>query len=281
MTPARLVAVFDALTRHDGWRHPDAFVERAALADRLDLLLPPDPADAACRRAAPFLVEIEALDARLFARLRRAIAAGDGAAALAPWLDAAPANGAHYDALDALLAGVLALDEPEPEHPAPPPEMVFYQPTPARHIVDCVRRARIGVDDTVLDLGAGMGHVPMLASILTGCRAIGVEREPAYVASAVRAARGLGLDRVSFHCADAREARLDDVDVVYLFTPFVGRVLAEVVDALARAARRRALRIVTLGPCSATFARQAWLRHDGGVRADRVAVFETVTDDPD
>lgn len=281
MTVGDLASLLDRLARDDGWRRPDAFLERADLADRLDLLLPGDTASAEVVRAAPFLAAMEASDARLFQRLREAIRAGRGALAMAPWLRSGTSEGQHYDALDALLAGVLAIDDPMAEDPVPPPGMVFYQPTPARHILECVRRAAIGRDDVVLDLGSGLGHVPLLVNILTGARTRGVEREPAYVESAARAADALGLRGVSFLCADARDASLADVDVVYLFTPFVGEVLADVLVSLERAARARPLRIVTLGPCSATFARQAWLRADAATSPDRVAVFRSLSGAPD
>lgn len=259
----------------DGWRRVDAFDVRAELADRLDLWLVgvDDPAVEA--RAQRILDTIATLDDALFARLRDEVRAGRGKAALAPWRVVDEPRGQHYDAFDALLVGVLALEDPVSDDPVPPPDMVFYQPTPARHIVDCVRRAGIGAGDAVLDLGSGLGHVPMLVNILTGARVTGVEREPAYVAAATRAAAALGLEGVRFVHADAREASFDDVDVVYLFTPFIGRVLAEVVAMLERAAARRPLRIVTLGPCTRTFARLPWLEADGTTAPDRVAVFRT------
>jgi hypothetical protein len=103
------------------WRDPAAFLWRAEAADRLDLLLI-GADDAALReRAIGLLDTMEALDAEGFALLRETIRRGEGRAALAPWLDVGIPTGQHYDALDHVLAGVLALDEPLVEHPAPPP----------------------------------------------------------------------------------------------------------------------------------------------------------------
>lgn len=260
------------------WRQPEAFAHRAELADRLDLYLAGDAAPDEKARGQRLLDDMAACDEALFASLRQAIRRGEGRAALAPWLDGRSPRGQHYDALDSLLGGVLALDEPVSDDPVPPPDMVFYQPTPARHIVDCVQRAGIGAADTVLDLGSGLGHVAMLVNILSGARTLGVEREPAYVASAIRAASALELGDVRFLAADAREIGFDGVDVVYLFTPFIGRVLAEVVASLERAAAVRPLRIVTLGPCTRTFARLAWLQPDGETAPDRIVVFRSRAD---
>lgn len=263
------------LEQEEGWRQPSAFLWRADAADRLDLLLLGVHDAALQGRALDLLDAMDALDREAFAAIRDAIRRGEGRAALEAWLEVGVPTGQHYDMLDHLLAGVLDLREPHVERPAPPPEMVFYQPTPARHIVDGIRRAAIASHDVVLDIGAGLGHVPMLVNVLTGARAMGVEREPAYVASAMDAVRALGLGNVSIVEGDARDADLSTANVFYLFTPFVGTILRDVAAKIEQQARQRPVRIVTLGPCSRTFARMRWLRSDDPVptAVDRIVVF--------
>jgi SAM-dependent methyltransferase len=155
--------------------------------------------------------------------------------------------------------------------------MVFYQPSPARHIIDGVARAGVTAGDIVLDMGAGMGHVPILVAILTGARTLGVEREPAYVERAAEAAARLGLADVHMRVGDARDADLSEATVFYLFTPFIGSVLRDVVANIEREARRRPIRVVTLGPCSRTFARMPWLHSEDPdpQTAERIVVFRS------
>jgi protein-L-isoaspartate O-methyltransferase len=264
------------LEQEPAWRDPAAFLWRAEAVDRLDLLLI-GAHDAAWRERAERLIDaMEAVDTEGFASIREAIRRGEGRAALDAWLDVGFPAGQHYDVLDHVLAGVLALREPEV--PAVlPAEMVFYQPSPARHIVDGVARAGITAGDVVLDLGAGMGHVPILVAILTGARTLGVEREPAYVERAVDAAARLGLSHVRMGVGDARDADLTEANVFYLFTPFIGGVLRDVVANIEREARRRPIRVITLGPCSRTFARMPWLRSDDPdpETAERIVVFRS------
>ena len=266
------------LLANDGWRDPIAFVTRAEAIDRLELHLL-GAGEGQLRSDAERLVEaMEAVDRGLFEHLRERIRLGEGRQALAPWLVGEVLPGQHYDALDALLAGVLAIDEPEIDDPALPAEMVFYQPSPARHIVDGIRRAAIAADDVVLDLGSGLGHVPMLVHVLTGAQARGVEREPAYVDNASRAASALALGDVTFVAGDARDAALAGVDVFYLFTPFIGTVLRDVLANIEAEATRRAVRVVVLGPCARTFARMPWLGSDDAdpSATDRIVVFRSV-----
>jgi hypothetical protein len=194
------------------------------------------------------------------------------------WQAASPgtADGEGYDALDELVAGLLRLGDPGAGGPALEPGMVFYQPTPARHVLDMLARTRLAPRDVLVDLGSGLGHVPMLASLCTGARAVGVEWQRSHAAVARRAARALRLDRVSFVTGDAREADLSTGTVFFLYTPFVGTVLRQMLDALHAETLRRPIRVCTFGPCTPLVAREAWLRPDRPVAVDRVIVFQAV-----
>jgi len=276
---AMLPSMIAMLAADPGWREPMAFLRRAEAIDQLDLYLVGESGASLREQAEALIAAMEAVDLELFDDLRRRIRRGEARQALSPWIASEVTPGQHYDALDALLAGVLAIDEPDAADPAPPPEMVFYQPSPARHIVDGIRRASISASDIVLDLGSGLGHVPMLVHMLTGARTRGVEREPAYVASAASAASALGLARaeVAFTAADARDADMAGVDVFYLFTPFLGTVLRDVLAKIEAEAVRRPLRVVALGPCARSFARMPWL-HSGDpdpAATDRIVVFRS------
>jgi hypothetical protein len=186
-----------------------------------------------------------------------------------------PTVGEGYDYLDELVSGVLQFEEPSANIAQLQAEMVFYQPTPARHIFDLINRAALTERDVLIDLGSGMGHVPLLAAICTGARSIGIELEAAYVDCARQSAQALNLNNVVFIQQDARTPDLSSGTVFYLYTPFIGTILRTVLDSLRREATSRPIRICTFGPCTATIAEEPWLEAVDTLEPHRLAIFRS------
>lgn len=225
-------------------------------------------------RAEAIRTQWETMNAACYASMRDEISQGAVPSGLLRWMkDAAFEPGDAYDYRDELLSGVLAFDEPDAGIAELPSEMVFYQPTPARHIVDMIERTGLGDGDVLVDLGSGLGHVPLLAAICTGARCIGIELEQVYVRAARHCAQALHLDRVRFVQQDARVADVSEGTVFYLYTPFVGSVLGTVLDMLRQEAAARDICICTFGPCTATVAKQSWLKAVDPPEPGRIAVF--------
>jgi hypothetical protein len=103
-----------------------------------------------------------------------------------------------YDSLDAFFCSLLLIEGTPVETKERQPEMVFYQPTPARIVLELVEKASLKKEDVFYDVGSGLGQVSMLVNLLSGVRAKGVEFEPAYCDYARRCAKELNLSRVEF-----------------------------------------------------------------------------------
>jgi len=277
MTPATFQPLIDAFERDHSLELPDQLRERSRAIEWLEEWLDDAP------DAHPLHARVQALHARLAdaqhelcEATRAAIRQGDGAPALRRWSPGEDIDTREgYDHLDALLGEVFAFDEPTDAVTPLEPGMVFYQPTPARHVFDLVKRAGITGDDVFVDLGSGLGHVPMLVAILTGARCIGIEREPVYTALAQRCAESLQLDTVSFEAQDVRDADLSRGSVFHLYTPFTGVILRTVLNTLRGEAERRAMRITSFGPCTSTIIGESWLTPVGPCEANRIAVFQS------
>jgi Histone methylation protein DOT1 len=184
-----------------------------------------------------------------------------------------PANGFGYDYLDELLAGVFQFTEPTANLIHSDPEMVPYQPTPARHIFDLLRLTALTPSDVLVDLGSGLGHVSLLVSICTSARSIGIELEQSYIERARQSAHLLNLDRVLFLHQDARSADLSTGTVFYLHTPFTGSILRHVFNLLRREAATRPIRICTFGPGTPLIAQEPWLQSTNLPQTNRIALF--------
>jgi hypothetical protein len=165
------------------------------------------------------------------------------------------------------------MDEPQASPSPLQPDMVFYQPTPARHLLGLISAGTIRPDDVFIDIGSGLGHVPLLVTMLTGARSIGIELEPVYVAMAQQCANDLRLHSAHFVQADARTADLSQGTFFYLYTPFTGALLADVLERIHQQAMQRPIRIAALGPCTAALAEQPWLTPATPPESGRITVF--------
>ena len=224
---------------------------------------------------------LEAANSAIYRSIRRDIRQGAPAHALQRWIQVCgssrrrPRPGLSYDHFDELISGVLHVREPAHAAAHPDPEKVFYQPTPARHILRMMAIGRLSGSDVFVDLGSGLGHTAILVAILTGARAIGIEAEAAYVRSARACAGKLGLRHVSFVHQDARDAEFSVGTVFYLYTPFTGSILAAVLRKLRDEASQRPIRICSLGPCTLTLCKQPWLKSRSAPSSDQVACFRS------
>lgn len=248
-------------------------LERLFLDESLQPFLVPDLSG----RARALQAKLESASNNLFASIRREIQAGRCPAEFTSILDqkAVPAPGLDFDHLDDLLAGVFQFDPPSEEPRPLTPDSVFYQPTPARHIFHLITAGAITHTDTLIDLGSGLGHVALLISICAGANSIGIELDPALIASARSCAASLKLRNVSFVAKDAGEADLSAVTVFYLYTPFTGSTLQSVLDSLRVQASVRPIRICTFGPCTLTVAQQPWLRSASDPDPHQITVFRS------
>ncbi len=148
---------------------------------------------------------------------------------------------------DAEIERSLHISEPPPTSLPPPGEhLLGCHSSGLVPIVRALLEVPVGPDDVLVDLGCGMGKVVLLSHLLTGVRAKGIELQPGLVERARHAASSLGAD-VTFLEGDARHADLSDGTIFYLYAPFTGPVLTEVVGRLHQIAQRRAIVVCALG----------------------------------
>jgi hypothetical protein len=278
-----LRSLVEELEQDSSLHEPDRLCRRVEALDRLEAYLLDDVQKEAeiYHRARALSARLEAANGELFRAIRREIQLGGKPDILLHWVREAgsgdDAQREGYDFLDELILGVLQFEEPGAGVVPLGAEMVFYQPTPARHIFDLFGRTALTERDVLVDLGSGLGHVPLLASICTSARSIGIELESAYIDCARRSAQGLNLNNVTFVRQDARTTDLSVGTVFYLYTPFIGSILRTVLDSLRQQAASRQIRICTFGPCTPTIAEEQWLEATGALDVNRIAVFRSLT----
>ncbi len=183
-----------------------------------------------------------------------------------------------YDGLDVLLDGLFSLAEaPAPTVPLIA-EMVHCEETPARVILDLVDQVAFGPTDRFYDLGCGLGQVVMLVNLLRAVPAYGIEIEPAFVTFARQQATALGLEKVHFINADVQVADYRDGTVFFLFTPFRGQMMQQVLTRLQAVAAIHPIIVCTFGPCTPIIAQERWLRPRGQMPLQeyKLALFDSL-----
>jgi hypothetical protein len=218
-------------------------------------------------RAEKIKSELEEIDISLFQKLRADIRSGAYTAAtfkslISKYVDFNLGDNSEkigYDNLDILINGLSPFQTIPEQTKELDPEMVYYQKTPARIIFELAKRVPFKENDVFFDLGSGMGQVAILVNLLTGINVKGVEFEPAFCNYARSCAADLNLPHVTFINADARKADYTEGTVFFMFTPFRGQIMEEVLAVLRKEALKRRIRIITYGPCTAQVALQNWL----------------------
>jgi hypothetical protein len=180
----------------------------------------------------------------------------------APWKPEQPHIGP--DGLDILVDGVLGYSGQFGRKAPTDPEMVHYEPTPARAILELIDKTRLNSNQVIYDLGSGIGRASILFTLLTGAQSKGIEIDPALTTFAQNVSHALRLNKVSFINLDAREADYSDGDMFFMFTPFLGNILQAVLGRLELLAQQRSITIGTFGRCTRYVAQEDWLKHVSG-----------------
>jgi hypothetical protein len=140
---------------------------------------------------------------------------------------------------------LLGIELPPPDMPLPRGS-VPYLPCGVDEILTMVVEAPVRAGDVLVDLGSGLGRVVILAHLLSGARARGIEIQDHLVQRARAHCAELALPDVTFVHADAAQTELDG-SIFFVYAPCNGAMLARLLDRLAAVARRRPITIAAVG----------------------------------
>lgn len=147
---------------------------------------------------------------------------------------------------DVWVDELLQIEELPPDIPDLPRGAVPYLPSGVEEILAMVLEVPIQPDDDLVDLGSGLGRVVILAHLLSGARARGVDIQEHLVRSARARCAALGLAAVSFVQANAADT-VPEGSIYFLYAPFNGEMLARALCRLEDHARRRPIVLCAVG----------------------------------
>lgn len=176
------------------------------------------------------------------------------------------------DSRDAWLDRVLALDVIPADSSELPRGGVPYLPSSVDALLECVNLAAIGADDTLVDIGSGVGRATAFVHLLTGASAIGIEIQTDLVAAATAMTRAISSRIANIH-GDAAGIDIDLAagTVFLLYCPFSGDRLVRTLAKLRAVASVRPIRLCCIDlPLPAA----DWLE-PGSAEARGVAVYRS------
>lgn len=153
---------------------------------------------------------------------------------------------------------VLGIAYPPLVPRALPRELVTYSPTGVAEVSFMLEQGDLAPGRVLVDLGSGLGKVVLLAALLAGVQAVGIELDAELVAGARAAAAALQLPGTTFIQGDLRDVPLPEADVYYMFIPLARS--SEVVSRLEPLAQKRQ---IVLFSQEIDLARAPWLRRTG------------------
>ncbi|MEO6837807.1 MAG: hypothetical protein ABI261_07675, partial [Ginsengibacter sp.] len=181
-------------------------------------------------------------------------------------------NTIGYDNLDIFIDRLLSTNAIPEEKKEPEPDMVFYQKTPARIIIELSKK--VNHDDFFFDIGSGIGQTVILVNAMRSAKSRGIEFEPSYYNYARELASKFDLDNVEFINEDARKADYSKGTVFFLYTPFIGEMMQDVLALLQKVSLKKVIKIFTYGPCSMKIAEQNWLNCINGKTDNLYKLYE-------
>jgi hypothetical protein len=137
-----------------------------------------------------------------------------------------------------------------------PPGAVPCFPSAVDEILTMVQELPLRAQDELVDIGSGVGRAVILAHLLSGARARGIEVQAHLVQLARERAAALQLNDVAFTHANAADVELEG-NVFFLYAPANGELLTRVVQRLEAAAKRRRIAVCTV---ALDLRGQAWLK---------------------
>lgn len=149
---------------------------------------------------------------------------------------------------DGWLDQIFGLEGLPHDGPELPRGCVPYLPSSVATLLRVIEVAEVRSDDVFVDVGSGLGRATVLTHFLTGAGAIGLEIQPALVRSSRELASRLNAERVSVIEGDAAKLTgyITIGSVFFLYCPFSGDRLDQVMDGLELIAQTREIRVCSV-----------------------------------
>ncbi len=128
-----------------------------------------------------------------------------------------------------------------------PCEQYEYSPVEYGWLDSLLHYLELGPKDVVYDLGSGYGHMVFYMAAVTSAQVRGIEIVPDRYYASLETLKRLRFDNVRFYSGNVAETHLGDGNIFIIFNSFSPDTLVQVAEKLRDEARRRPIRVVSIG----------------------------------
>lgn len=186
-------------------------------------------------------------------------------------------NAVHYaeENLDYFIDAMFGFDLDHLRRPRYDDEMIHLERTPASVVLELLDRVEFSDTSLFMDLGSGVGHVIFLVTLLAGVRVVGLEIESIYYQESLRVMQQLSLPEVEIIHSDVRKVNLERGTVFFLFSPFIGSIMTDVLRKLHAVGNHKPITVCSYGQSTLRIQQEPWLQveADKMLHPYRLAIF--------
>ncbi|MGE0546125.1 MAG: cyclopropane-fatty-acyl-phospholipid synthase family protein [Kofleriaceae bacterium] len=146
---------------------------------------------------------------------------------------------------DDFVDELLGIEPPPPDGTELPRGGVPYLPASVNSIIEMVEAVPLREDDVLVDVGSGLGRALILAHLLSGARARGVEIQAHLIERARARCAALGLTMIEHVHGNAADVELAG-SVFLLYAPCNGALLTAVLRGIESVARAHKIVVCTI-----------------------------------
>jgi len=184
---------------------------------------------------------------------------------------------AYEEELDLLMNGIFGLDADKVRIPEQRDGFVHLETSPVSVILNMIDQLNLTGKETLIDLGSGLGLALFIFRLLTDVVSVGIEVQEPYYKLSLKVQERFKFSKLHFIHSDVRDAELTNGDIFYMFTPFIDKLMEDVLNKLRYVGETKHIVVCSYGISTISLGDEPWLaiKDANMLYPEKAAIFES------